>query len=57
MADGQGLWSEFKELDTGEKIFLPMMFTVFGAVGAALVMGTGLASLSAFAVFWTSING
>jgi len=57
MSEEQGLWSEIKELDTGEKIFLPVMFTVFGSIGAALVMGSGLASLAAFAVFWVSFNG
>jgi hypothetical protein len=57
MSEEQGLWNEVKELDTGEKIFLPVMFTVFGAIGAALVMGSGLASLAMFAVFWVSFNG
>lgn len=57
MSEEQGLWDEIKELDAGEKIFLPVMFTVFGSIGAALVMGSGLASLAAFAVFWVSFNG
>ena len=57
MSEEQGLWAEVKELDAGEKIFLPVVVTVFGSIAAALVMGSTLASLAAFAVFWVNFSG
>lgn len=57
MSEQQGIWAEIKELTVGEQFFLSAMFTVFGAILSALVVGSGLAFLGAFAPFWVSISG
>ncbi len=57
MSEQQGIWAEIKELTVGEQFFISAMFTVFGAITSALVVGSGLAFLGAFAAFWVSISG